>query len=177
MKSGMLPWMVDASIAEAGRSVTHGTQPWLSVRDSVVPRVWGQEATAQRASIQSPLGRGGRRNGQGCLLGLCGQVLPGEGDVCAFRASAFSRLLPSAEEGGGGAAGTGPKSSSSLLLSHISGLCLLPFKAAFWLWSQPVRPESGKCPARASRHTAGGKERGVFVLSWELYKQLPQHFY
>lgn len=54
---------------------------------------------------------------------------------------------------------------------------LLPFTTVFWLVSEPVPPGSGKCSACVSCHMDGGKERGVFVLSHELHKQLPQHFY
>lgn len=45
---------------------------------------------------------------------------------------------------------------------------LWPLTAAYWPVSEPTPPGKGM---------AGGKERGVFVLSRELHEQLPQHFY
>lgn len=97
--------------------------------------VWGEEAIDQQALIGSPLGRGGHRNGQGCLLGLCCCVLPGE------LMSVHFMLLPSPDfcpvprrKGRASCKDWVAEHILAASLAHQRAL-LVPFKAAFWLVS------------------------------------------
>lgn len=69
------------------------------------------------------------------------------------------------------AVGTGSLQALASGLAHQWAL-LLPFTAASWLGSEPVAPGTGGCSVCLSCHMDGSKERGVFVLSRELYSFL-----
>lgn len=81
--------MLDASLVSGLQS---GGQQKCATRAKAVgkplrfsgPWVWGQEVIDLQALTQSPLGRGGHRNGQSCLLELRCSVLPEEVFMLCF---------------------------------------------------------------------------------------------
>ena len=103
----------------------------------------------------------------------------GGGDFCEFYAFTFSRPRPLPRRTGktGDRGSCRDKVAEQVLAPGLAyQWALLPFTAVCWLVSELVRPGSGKLSACVSCHRNGGEERGVFVLSRELHKQLPRTY-